>query len=112
MPRMEKSGWSQNELVTYAGYIWNTNATDVVDVACASTMRATFSSMANGDLAGGWMSIVTTNLTLTPDRTRSPCAYNGTGGSGASHANHKFKDSAGTSCTTKASRWTFRHGGW
>lgn len=104
LPRMEMSGWSQNELVTYAGYIWNTNATDVTWTwhVCIDDACDVFLDGGRVISQAGWTSIVTTNLTLTPGpHAFAVRAYNGMGGSGASHANNVFKDSAGTSCTTK-----------
>jgi len=104
MPRMERNNWSQNELVTYAGYIWNTNATDVTWTwhVCIDDACDVFLDGERVISQAGWTTIVTTNLTLTPGpHAFAVRAYNGIGGSGASHANNKFKDSAGTSCTTK-----------
>ena len=112
MPRMEKSGWSQNELVTYAGYIWNTNATDVTWTwhVCIDDACDVFLDGERVISQAGWTTIVTTNLTLTPGPHAFAVRLQQDRRVRRVTRDHKFKDSAGTSCTTKASRWTFRHG--
>ena len=104
MPRMETSGWSNNELVTYAGYIWNTNVTDVTWTwhVCIDDACDVFLDGGRVIAQTGWTTMVTTNITLTPGpHAFAVRAYNGTGGSGASHANGKWTDSGGVNCTTK-----------
>jgi len=104
MPRMEMSGWYNNELVTYAGYIWNTNAADVTWTwhVCIDDACDVFLDGKRVISQSGWTTMVTTNLTLTPGpHAFAVRAYNGTGGSGASHANGKWTNSGGINCTTK-----------
>lgn len=101
---MEKSGWAANVLVSYDGYIWNTNTTDVtwtwhccIDDACDVWLDG-----ARVIQQSGWTKIVTTNLTLTPGPHRFIVrAYNGGGGSGASNANGAWVNSGGVNCNTK-----------
>ena len=104
MPLMETAGWSANVLVTYSGYIWNTNTTDVtwtwhccIDDACDVWIDG-----ARVISQYGWKTIVTKNITLTPGpHSFIVRAYNGTGGSGASNANGAWKDSNNNNCNTK-----------
>lgn len=104
MPLMETSRWSANVLVTYSGYIWNTNTTDVtwtwhccIDDACDVWLDGTRVIQ-----QAGWKSIVTKNITLTPGpHSFIVRCYNGTGGAGASNANGAWADSNGNNCNTK-----------
>ena len=99
MPRMERNNWNQNELVTYAGYIWNTNAPDVtwtwhvrIDDASDVVLDGERVISQAGD---GRPSSPRTSHSR-PDRTRSPCAPTTDRRVRRVTANHKFKDSAGT----------------
>ena len=104
MPMMEKAGWSAYVLVTYCGYIWNTNSVDTtwtwhccIDDACDVWI--------DGERViqqKGWTTIITKNITLSPGpHSFMVRAYNGDGGSGASNANGAWKDSNGNNCNTK-----------
>ena len=104
LPRMETIGWYNNELVTYAGYIWNTNATDVTWTwhVCIDDACDVFLDGKRVISQSGWTVMVATNLTLTPGpHAFAVRAYNGTGGAGASDGNGKWKDSSGANCNTK-----------